>query len=178
MSGEKNGVQKYIMDKYPTAVYVHCASHTLNLCFTKATDVKDICTAVSLMHNTEVFYSDSAKRLQNLQEFIDKNSSESSRTRLKKYCATRWVKKQNAILTFKELYPAVLASLECISEWSGESGNKASIFNKTLDGAFLVALKILHSVLEVSNSAFNLRQNIIIIIYNYYYYYYYYSLLL
>ena len=44
------------------------------------TDVKEIYVAVSLMHDTAVFYSDSAKRIQNLQEYIDRNCPENSCT--------------------------------------------------------------------------------------------------
>ncbi|CAK9299240.1 unnamed protein product [Gordionus sp. m RMFG-2023] len=31
MSGHLNGVQSHLIKKYPTAIYVHCASHSLNL---------------------------------------------------------------------------------------------------------------------------------------------------
>ncbi|CAK9291502.1 unnamed protein product [Gordionus sp. m RMFG-2023] len=31
MSGHLNGVQSHLLKKYPTAIYVHCASHSLNL---------------------------------------------------------------------------------------------------------------------------------------------------
>jgi hypothetical protein len=39
MSGEKNGVQKHVRDLCPSAAYVHCSSHSLNLCLMKASDV-------------------------------------------------------------------------------------------------------------------------------------------
>ena len=149
MSGERNGVQRHIMEKCPSAVYVHCASHSLNLCLAKAAEVPEIRAAVTLMHEIAVFYTDSNKRLLNLQECIDNQCPDSSRTRLKKHCTTRWVEKQDAVLVFKELYPAILASLDCICSWPGESGNKAVVYTKSLDGGFLVALEILHPVLEV-----------------------------
>ena len=149
MSGDMNGVQRHIMNKCPSAVYVHCAAHSLNLCLTKAAEVPEIRAAVTLMHEIAIFFTDSNKRLLNLQNCIDNLCPESCRTRLKKHCATRWVEKQDAVLVFEELYPAILASLESLSSWSGESGNKAVIYTKSLDGAFLVALEILHSVLEV-----------------------------
>ena len=57
--------------------------------------------------------------------------------------------KQDAVHVFRELYAAVLASLDCISSWPGESGNKAAAYIRSLDGCFLVALGILHRVLEV-----------------------------
>jgi len=149
MSGDRNGVQWHIMNECLSAVYVYCAAHSLNLCLTKAAEVPEIRAAVTLMHEIAIFFTDSNKRLLNLQNCIDNLCSESCRTRLKKHCTTRWVEKQDALLVFQELYPAILASPESLSSWSGESGNKAVIYTKSLDGAFLVALEILHSVLEV-----------------------------
>ena len=32
ISGHKNGVLKHIKDQYPSAIYMHCALHRLNLC--------------------------------------------------------------------------------------------------------------------------------------------------
>jgi len=42
MSGIDNGVQKHIRDICSSAIYVHCASHCLNLCLSKASSVPAI----------------------------------------------------------------------------------------------------------------------------------------
>lgn len=131
------------------AIYVHCAAHSLNLCLVKASKQREIRAAITLMHEIAVFYRDSNKRLLNLQQFIDNQCPESSHTRLKRHCATRSVEKQNAVFVFKELYPAVTASLKDIASWPGDNGSKASIYLKSLDGAFLVTLEILDAVLQV-----------------------------
>ena len=149
MSGQHNGVQKHILDHCPTATYVHCASHALNLCLAKASDVREIRAAITTMHEVAVFYNESNKRLLNLQQFIESECPESSRTRLKMHCTTRWVEKQDAILVFRELYPAIVASLDDVSVWSGFSGSKAASFLKSMDSGFLVAVEILYTVLEV-----------------------------
>jgi hypothetical protein len=47
MSGAYGGVQKFIQDKQPLAVYVHCAEHNLNLV------VND---AVSAVRDAQAFY--------------------------------------------------------------------------------------------------------------------------
>ena len=103
------------------------------------------------MHELAVFYCESNKRLLNLQQFIDRKCSDSSRTRLKKHCTTRWVEKQDAVLVFRELYPAVAASLDDISVWAGDTGSKALSYIKPMDSGFLVAMEILHTVLEVGH---------------------------
>ena len=78
MSGQHNVVQKHILDQGPTAIYVHCASHALNLCLAKASNVPEIRAAVTTMHEVAVFYNESNKRLLNLQQFIDSECPDSS----------------------------------------------------------------------------------------------------
>ena len=149
MSGQHNGVQKHILDECSTAVYVHCASHALNLCLAKASEVPDIRAAITTMHEVAVFYSDSNKRLLHLQRFVDTKCPDTSRSRLKLHCTTRWVEKQDAVVVFRELFPAVVASLDDMSVWPGDTGSKATSFIKSMDSGFLVAMEILHTVLEV-----------------------------
>jgi len=55
MSGQQNGMQKHILDECPTAVYLHCASHALNLCLAKASDVQEVRAAITTMHEVAVF---------------------------------------------------------------------------------------------------------------------------
>ena len=136
MSGDKNGVQKHILEKCPSAAYVPCVSHSLNLCLLKASEVPPIRAAVTVVREIAIVYTDSNKRLSNLQEYIDALCSESSRTRLKKHCATHWVEKQEAVMVSKELYSATVASLDSISGWPRETGGKAAIYLRSLDGVF------------------------------------------
>lgn len=42
MSGKFNGAQACIQEAHPTAIYVHCASHSLNLALSNATEVSSI----------------------------------------------------------------------------------------------------------------------------------------
>lgn len=42
MSGQFKGVQALIANKYPTAIYVHCVSHSLNLALSNAAEVVPI----------------------------------------------------------------------------------------------------------------------------------------
>jgi hypothetical protein len=129
--------------------HVHCAAHSLNLCLVKAAKVQEIRAAITLMHEIAVIYRDSNKRLLHLQQFIDSECPESDRTRLKKHCTARWVEKQEAVLVFRELYPEVQVSLKSIASWPGDSGNKAAVYIRALDGGLLVAIEVLDAVMEV-----------------------------
>ena len=86
MSGKDNGVQKHIRDTIPTAAYVHCLSHVLNVCLAKAASVPPIRSAVTLKHEVAVFFIDSDKRLYDLQQCIEWEWPEASHTILKKHC--------------------------------------------------------------------------------------------
>ena len=152
MSGEWNGVQKHVQDVCSSAIYVHCASHSLNLCLVKASEIPAIKACVTLMQSIAVFFTDSNKRLADLQKAIKENCPESNRTRLLKHCSTRWVEKQTAIQVFKDLYPAVVASLQRISGWrdNGSGSGRALIFLRSFDSDFHVSLQILNVVLAVT----------------------------
>lgn len=42
MSGQFQGVQAHIRSKYPKALYVHCAAHSLNLAVSTASNIKPV----------------------------------------------------------------------------------------------------------------------------------------
>ena len=143
-------LRKHIRDKYPAAMYVHCISHCLNLFLIKAGQVTGINKAVTLMNEIAVFYHDSSKRTRNLQEAVQQKCKESLKISLKQHCATRWVEKQEAVRVFKQLLPAVCASLDDIALWPGDANDKRLLFSASLNDAFVVVLEVLVSVLEVT----------------------------
>ena len=104
---------------------------------------------MNVFKNT-VFYHDSSKRTRNLPEAIQQKCKESLRICLKQHCLTRWVEKQEAERVFKQLLPAVCASLNDLALWPGDANGKALLFFASLYAAFVVALEVLVSVLEVT----------------------------
>ena len=131
-------------------MYVHFISHCLNLCLIKAGQVTEIKKAVTLMNKIAIFYHDSSKRTRNLQEAVQQKYKESLTISLKQQCATRWIEKQEVVRVFKQLLPAVCASLDDIALWPGDANGKALLFSASLNDAFVVALEVLVSVLEVT----------------------------
>ena len=63
MSGESKGVQSEIRRECPTASYVHCSSHCLNLSLSKGSIVQAIRNTVGTMSEVITFTNASAKRL-------------------------------------------------------------------------------------------------------------------
>ena len=116
----------------------------------KADQVTGIKKAVILMNEIAVFYHDPSKRTRNLQEVIQQKCKKSLRIRLEQHCLTQWVEKQETVRLIKQLLPAVCALLDDIALWLGDANGKALLFSAYLNDAFVVALEVLLSVLEVT----------------------------
>ena len=84
------------------------------------------------MHEIAIFYPDSNKR-------------SSGETLCNALCC-----KARGCYVFKEPYSALVASMDSISGWLGDTGGEAAIYYRSLDGDFLVSLEILHTILEIS----------------------------
>jgi len=57
MSGKFKGVQTRIIEKYPTALYVHCVSHSLNLDLSNAVDVVPIRNSFGVIEKVYTFFN-------------------------------------------------------------------------------------------------------------------------
>ena len=79
MAGYKGGVQAFIREKTPSAIYVHCASHALNLVLSHGWDGIEIRNMFKIVSDTINFVNDSPKR----RALFDKNVT--------KICETRFV---------------------------------------------------------------------------------------
>lgn len=55
MAGKYNGVHRIIQNDYPTALYVHCAAHALNLAVTKACEVQNIRNCLGVVEKVHTF---------------------------------------------------------------------------------------------------------------------------
>jgi len=55
MSGQFQGVQAHIRVKYPKAIYVHCAAHSLNLAVSTASNIKVIRNCLGIIGKFTTF---------------------------------------------------------------------------------------------------------------------------
>jgi len=152
MSGKFNGVQSHITAVYPLAVYVHCCSHSLNLAVSDACTVAPIRNCMGTLGNISTFFSSSAKRRDALKQSIDKECPDSSATRLRQLCPTRWIERHDAVLVFLELMEAADDALETISSWPDkETSSKARQLMCAMENSdFLVSVHVLGEVFAVS----------------------------
>jgi len=147
MSGKCRGVQAIICEKYPHALYVHCAAHSLNLAVSTASNIKPIRNCLGILEKMYTFFN-TPKRSSVILSEIDGCDFEPKVKSLKRLCATRWVQRYDAVNDVVELFPFVVAALEIISEWN-DSATDASIFLKAFDSEFLISLQVIKVILSI-----------------------------
>lgn len=107
MSGAFRGLQAEIKKISPSAAYVHCASHVLNLTIHNSVCVPIIRNAIGQVKEVANFFQ-SPKRLHLLQG----KCSNSSHKKLKSPCPTRWIEYHDSIIRFLEMISPIVSALE------------------------------------------------------------------
>lgn len=151
MRGQFNGVQAHVSSVHPLAVYLHCSSHSLNLAVTSACSVQAIRNCMGTVGNISTFFK-YPKRLNVLQQSIEKNVPEANPTRLKSLCPTRWIERHDSVIIFLQLFDAVIDGLEVISMWpdSVASTNANQLLCAAKQPEFLVALYVTDKLFSIS----------------------------
>ena len=112
MAGSVNGTAALISAKYPLALYMHCASHCLNLAVMKSLQVTSDRNMMNAIDKVYVFFDTHPKRHVALERVIEENQLRSRVTKLKDLCRTRWVQRIDALQTFQSLHPSIVACME------------------------------------------------------------------
>lgn len=151
MGGKISGVQARIREVYPAALYVHCASHSLNLAISKSCEVPDIRNTLGIIEKCYAFMN-TPKREAVLLRMIDETVPTSKRTGLKQMCPTRWVEKHESVSVMCELYHPLIEALQEISIWpdSSTSSEARSLCNNITNPAFYLNLLIIEKVFSFS----------------------------
>jgi hypothetical protein len=151
MSGRLNGVQAIIQQDCKNAIYVHCASHCLNLALSKSCTVPSIRNAQGTIASVAAFCNGSQRRVQMLKASINSVGLNTKKEKLKNLCETRWIERHDAVLCFIELYEATLDFLDKCTNLDSETASKARMFQNTIETTeFLVSLSILGQVLSIT----------------------------
>lgn len=141
MSGQFKGVQTLVRCKYPKALYVHCAAHSLNLAVSTASGIKPIRNCLGLIEKAYTFFNTS-KRNSVLIHVIENSDDERSTKQLQQLCATRWIQSYDSVKDFSELFPFVLSALEIISDLKDPS--EAHMIKKSMeDTEFIISFNVI-----------------------------------
>ena len=147
MAGKYRGAAVTIQSRCPKAVYIHCAAHALNLCVVAACSVQLVKNMMGTMVEICLFFSNSPKR----QLELEKNIASLDDVTAKKLiglCKTRWVARIDALELFMDLFPAVVAALESISDvqaggWNTDSSRLAgSLLHAITAFPFIIAFVV------------------------------------
>lgn len=122
MAGKRKGVAAQIVNKYPKALYTHCASHVLNPCIVEVTNITDVRNMMNVASCIVRFFNNSPKRQLAFNKFIDAHSSK--RAKLKDLCKTRWVERHDVFEAMYELYTPTVYCLEEITNSSSSVWNR------------------------------------------------------
>jgi hypothetical protein len=142
MSGHISGVQVLIRKEAPTAIYVHCASHCLNLVLNHSSQVVPIRNMFTTLSEVINFFNDSTKR----RGVLDIS--------LLTYCDTRFIQRHDAILRFTDNFEAVYSALSHISasaDLDAKTKAKAlSLICAISSSSFIVSLAAAHKVMSLT----------------------------
>lgn len=148
MSGRFQGCATRIREKYPQALYLHCANHSLNLAIGDACDISVVRNCLGSIKEIINFFRSSAKRQTALLNIVENLDCEIKKKRLTRYCETRWVERLDAIIKFKEMFVPIFITLEKIEEsWIGESAQKAATFKEMSKSSnFIISMLVIEEL--------------------------------
>ena len=151
MSGRLNGAQAYIREIIPTALYVHCAAHNLNLAVSNSCDLSPVRNCMGTIASVHNFFN-APKRQNILRKSINTISSTIKAQKLVQICATRWVDRHESVSVFSNLQFAVVEALTEISTWPDrETSSRALQLLSTIrQSEFCIAVLVLKKVFGYS----------------------------
>ena len=149
MSGVHSGVQSRVRELFPRAIWMHCASHCLNLVISSSSNVPAITAADGLINKVANHLRRSAKRSEVFKAAVEAVHPETSHTVLPRLSDTRWVERHDAVLVFAELYDSIAMTLEQISQWNDrEAASEAICLLAAISRhEFVISLQCLKHVL-------------------------------
>lgn len=150
MSGKFNGVQARVKERVPTASYVHCKSHQLNLAIVHSSNIPCVRTMMGTVQDIGFAFNYSAKRLLSLQNALENDpiarEQMERRTKLRSLCETRWFSRADALFTFKSAFTAVVSALEILQDNGDDKAGQRLAAVQRFE--FIIALVVSEHVLS------------------------------
>lgn len=162
MSGVYSGVQARIAAKEPLALYVHCATHNLNLLINDS--VKNIPELVRFYDTVEsiyVFFGHSIKRWAILANRLATDHDAKRNVTIKRLCPTRWSSRYDAVSALRYRYSDVLKALTDIALTSNKKDevNEALSLKRAIEKFSFICIVVLQTkILERTNTVSKLLQ--------------------
>ena len=154
MAGSVNGTAALIRAEYPLAIYLHCASHCLNLAVVKSLEVTSVRNMMGVVGRVYQFFAAHPKRQRAFEKAITDCQPSSTSQKLKDMCRTRWIQRIDAADVVKRLFLSIVDCLEHIcndgpGSWSTDSLTDARGLHLAITTTeFVSALVITNSCLK------------------------------
>ena len=114
------GVGPRIEKKWPMALPFWCCSHQLNRVIVNASALQIVRNSIGTADKIVKFFDNSPQREHLLKEEIKSSSvdkdSKPTKTKLQRFCKTRWVERHDAYDQLVELLPCVVSTLETLKD--------------------------------------------------------------
>ncbi|MGH0123797.1 UNVERIFIED_CONTAM: hypothetical protein FKN15_066837 [Acipenser sinensis] len=155
MSGKIRGVQARIREKYPSAAYVHCRKHSLNLAITHSTRIPLVRNPLNTVQEIVAFVTASPKRM---QCFLDKSDT---KQRLQKFSDTRWSQHDACLSTVIMNYENVFATIDHLkTDTDHKCSDTAVSIAKAMESfEFLVCIIVCQGLLQYLTPLSNALRN-------------------
>ena len=114
MAGSVNGTAALIAVDYPLALYLHYASHCLNLAVVKSLQITSVCNMMGVVERVFQFFAAHLKQQRALEKAISDTQPASTVRKFKDLCRTRWVQRIDAMEVFCSLHQSIIACIENI----------------------------------------------------------------
>ncbi|KAE9534354.1 hypothetical protein AGLY_008444 [Aphis glycines] len=162
MSGMYNGLQKRIKDIEPSAAYVHCSAHNLNLVVNDAVkEITEMEIFFDVVQRVFVFFGHSIVRWRILSDLIKESNSQNGLL-IKKLNPTRWAGRYEAVFALKirfvEIQKALTKVILCSSKL--DEKNEAEGIKKQIENYnFICTLVFQCKILQIINLTSKILQS-------------------
>lgn len=162
MSGMYNGLQKRIKDIEPSAAYVHCSAHNLNLVVNDAVkEITEMEIFFDVVQRVFVFFGHSIVRWRILSDLIKESNSQNGLL-IKKLNPTRWAGRYEAVFALKirfvEIQKALTKVILCSSKL--DERNEAEGIKKQIENYnFICTLVFQCKILQIINLTSKILQS-------------------
>ena len=151
MSGKKSGVQKRMRLYVPSAVYVHCQCHKLQLAAINAanehTEVKRVMGTLLTIWKAFHYSPKKAEKLAEVQAVL-----QSPEIKMQKPSDTRWLARERAIRAVRKSLPALVTTFEEIYQETGDAeahGIAALLIKYKIVACIYMLSDVMHTVAKL-----------------------------
>ena len=144
MSGHTKAAQARISSQFPTAKYVHCKNHSLNLAIIHTCKQRIISNMFATLREVLYFLTSSPKRL---QVYLDNNASGNG-PRLQRMSETRWSQHAECVSQCIDNYTSMAALSQMSNDSDQNTSSAAFSYLKTMSSFdFVITIYACQSIL-------------------------------